>query len=114
MNTVIVTVPVDRIVDWESFHRVFEEALGFPPYYGANMNAWIDCLMHADEAEVAHPVEKGAVLVLRIDHAEAFARRCPEQYRAMVECAAFVNYARIEAGEEPILALMMSGSFPHD
>jgi hypothetical protein len=34
-----------------------------------------------------------------------FRARCPEQYAAVVECAAFVNSRRIERGDHPILAL---------
>jgi len=32
-------------------------------------------------------------------------KECPEQYDAVVECAAFVNWRRAEAGDEPVLAL---------
>jgi hypothetical protein len=31
--------------------------------------------------------------------------RCPEQYRAVVDCCAFVNWRRIEVGEPAVLAL---------
>jgi len=113
MKTTVVAVPTERIVDWDSFHAVFKESLGFPSYYGANMDAWIDCLTYADEdaGMVAHPVPKGELLTLRLDHAAAFETRCPEQYRALIECAAFVNYRRVETGGEPVLALLISGQF---
>lgn len=45
------------------------------------------------------------VVALRLDHVDDFARRCPEQYAAIIECAAFVNWRRIETGERPVLAL---------
>jgi hypothetical protein len=47
----------------------------------------------------------GDVLTLQLDEGRAFARRCPEQYAALVECAAFVNWRRIEVGDRPIVAL---------
>eukprot|EP01030_Chromulinospumella_sphaerica_P014913 gene14913-14710_t len=104
MQTLITKVPSDRIVDWDSFHAVFADCLGFPDYYGANMDAWIDCLTYADDPEagmVSRPVAKGALLILQIDDAAAFARRCPAQYAALVEGAAFVNHRRVEIGEPP-------------
>ncbi|WGM40993.1 barstar family protein [Caulobacter sp. NIBR1757] len=114
MQTLITNVPANRIVDWDNFHAVFADCLGFPGYYGANMAAWIDCLTYADDAEarmVSRPVAKGAVLTLQIDEAAAFARRCPAQYAALVECAAFVNHRRVEVGQPPVIALLMVGSF---
>ena len=47
----VVSIPTDRISDWESFHEVFSEVLGFPSFYGRNMDAWIDCLTSADGAD---------------------------------------------------------------
>jgi len=110
----VVTIPINGITDWDSFHTVFAEALGFPAFYGRNMDAWIDCLVAADDAAsgmVMVAVEPGALLVLRIDAAEDFAARCPEQYQALLECAAFVNFSRREVGEAPVLALLLSGYF---
>lgn len=105
----LIDVPVSRIDGWESFHDVFAEALGFPDFYGRNMDAWIDCLTSPDEDEdegmVSVVVQDGDVLTLQLDEGRAFARRCPEQYAAFIECAAFVNWRRIEGGERPILAL---------
>lgn len=114
MRTTVIAVPTDRIVDWESFHSVFEESLGFPSYYGRNMDAWIDCLTYADDKDagmISRPVAKGELLTLRLDDAASFERRCPEQYRALVECSAFVNYRRADAGEEPVVALLPVGWF---
>ena len=101
----VVKVDTRRIRDWDTFHAVFAEAFGF---YGRNMNAWIDCLTSLDEP--AHGMTtvhapSGGVVALELEHVDDFSRRCPEQYAAVVECAAFVNWRRIEAGESPVLAL---------
>jgi hypothetical protein len=60
-----------RITDWTSFHTVFAETLGFPDFYGRNMNAWVDCLTYVDESGDAmtkiHAPE-GGVLVLCLDN----------------------------------------------
>jgi hypothetical protein len=113
-QTIIVAIPTERIADWDSFHRVFREVLGFPDFYGCNMNAWNDCMTYVDDPDSglsAVTVSRGEVLTLRIDHAADFQRRCPEQYQALLECAAFVNYRRIDFGEPPVLALMLAGPF---
>ena len=44
----VVRIPTSRISDWDSFHRVFAEAMGFPDFYGRNMSAWIDCMTSLD------------------------------------------------------------------
>jgi RNAse (barnase) inhibitor barstar len=114
MQTTVVIVPVDRIADWDSFHSVFKETLGFPDFYGRNMDAWIDCMTYVDDPPsgmTAIFVSKGDLLTLRIDNASDFQKRCPEQYAALIECTAFVNYRRTEVGEAPILSLLLSGHF---
>lgn len=114
MNTTLVPIPTDLIVDWASFHKVFAEVLGFPDFYGENLNAWIDCMTYADDAEaqmLARAVPPGELLALQIDDASDFAVRCPEQFKALVECTSFVNYRRVEVGGKPVLSLLMSGYF---
>jgi len=104
----VVRIDCDRIIDWESFHDVFAEALGFPGFYGRNMNAWIDCLTSLDDPAdgmTAVHAPPGGVLVLELAGMDGFARRCPEQYEAVVECAAFVNWRRLQVGEREVLAL---------
>ncbi|MCA1367569.1 barstar family protein [Bradyrhizobium sp. BRP14] len=112
MKTKIFTIATNEIVDWQTFHSVFRSALGFPAFYGCNMDAWIDCTSYLDDASsglTASPVAAGGIAVLRIDDATSFMRRCPEQYEALIECAAFVNNRRVASGGEPILTLMPVG-----
>lgn len=88
--------------------------MAFPPFYGANMDAWIDCMTYADDPEarmLARPVRPGELLTLQIDDTSNFAVRCPEQFKALLECIAFVNYRRVEIGGRPVLSLLMSGYF---
>ena len=104
----LVSVDLRRISDWDTFHNVFAESFGFPDYYGRNMDAWIDCMTYLDDPSAAMTevyAKPGGVLTLQLDHVKDFARRCPEQYAAIVECASFVNWRRIETGDEPVLAL---------
>lgn len=46
-----VRLNTNQITDWASFHLVCKEAFGFPEFYGANMNAWIDCMSYLTEED---------------------------------------------------------------
>jgi hypothetical protein len=72
------------------------------------MNAWIDCMTCLDDVDAGMTsvcVAPGQLVCLQIEGVGAFAQRCPEQYSALVECSAFVNWRRIERGHAAILAL---------
>ena len=111
IKSTVVTIPTDQIRDWDSFYTVFQAALGFPDFYGRNMNAWIDCLTYLDDGMTRFTVTDGNSLTLRIDRGADFCSRCPEQYLTLIEAAAFVNFRRIEMGASPALTLMLSGDF---
>ncbi|HEX4934174.1 MAG TPA: barstar family protein [Gemmatimonadaceae bacterium] len=104
----IVVLDAARITDWPSFHSVFAEVFGFPDFYGRNLDAWIDCMSYLDEPGAGMTQLHRApahVVTLVLQNARAFATRCPEQYRALVECIAFVNWRFAERGEPAVLAL---------
>jgi hypothetical protein len=114
MQTTVITIPTDQITDWDSFHSVFQATLGFPGFYGRNMDAWIDCMTYVDDPRsgmTTVSVAEGELVTLRIDDAPDFQRRCPDQYDALIECAAFVNYRRMKRGANPVLTLMLGGWF---
>lgn len=107
---IVSSVKIDcaQIKDWASFHAVFAEAFGFPDFYGKNISAWIDCLTSLDAPEDGMTkvhCAPGSVITLQLDHVREFRRTCPEQYAALIECSAFVNWRRIEAKQESVLAL---------
>ncbi|WP_240050604.1 barstar family protein [Pseudomonas mandelii] len=107
-NLTMVRVDANLITDWQTFHSVFAEKFGFPSFYGRNMDAWVDCLSYLDDpsAEMSSiHVQSGQPLSLVIDNAQNFKRRCPEQFEALVECAAFVNWRVVVAGGTPLLSL---------
>jgi len=106
----MVRIDANSIVDVDSFHTVFASAFGFPDFYGRNMNAWIDCLSYLDDPGAGMTtvhVTPGHSLPLVIDNAQDFKARCPELFADLVECAAFVNWRCIEAGDPPVLALAL-------
>lgn len=115
MAMTLVKLDMRRVIDWETFHDVFAERFGFPDFYGRNMSAWIDCLTSLDQPSHGMTVihaPPGGVVVLELEHVDDFARRCPEQYEAIIECAAFVNWRKIEVGEPPVLALSFHKAAP--
>ena len=104
----VIKLDTSRITDWDTFHRVFAEVFGFPEFYGRNMNAWIDCMASLDDPGAGMTTihaPPGGVVVLQLEGVDKFAQCCPEQYAAVIECAAFVNWRRIEKGDAAVLAL---------
>ena len=101
----IVRIDGKSIIDWDSFHNVFAEAFGFPDFYGRNMNAWIDCMTSLDEPANGITAVHGSPtdpVVLQLDNASSVPS---EQFEAITECSAFVNWRRLEVGEPAILML---------
>lgn len=103
----VVVIDASRISNEESFHDEFARMFGFPDFYGRNMNAWVDCLTSLDEEDGMRSITiyQGQVLTLQIDHYKDFKTRCPDLADALVECAAFVNWRRIEQGEASVITL---------
>ena len=103
-----VSVDCDRITDWRSFHEEFAQAFGFPGFYGKNMNAWIDCLTDLDDPDAGmttvHCIP-GSVVVLELLNVKPLRQRCPDLYGAVIECAVFVNWRRLEKEQPAVLAL---------
>ncbi len=104
----IVHIDARRIDGWSAFHDVFAAALGFPSFYGRNMNAWIDCMTYLDDPGAGMSTIHGSasdVVVLHLEHVTALRETQREIYDAIIEGAAFVNWRRIDLGEPAILAL---------
>lgn len=104
------------VTDWPSFHTECRRALGFPDFYGANMDAWIDCLSYLrDEGAAgmaAVALAPDEVLVLEVPDAENFRVRLPEIAGGLWDCTAFVNRRYTDDGEAPAIALMPVDSRP--
>lgn len=103
-----VTIPAGEIQDTASFHDVFARTLGFPSFYGRNMDAWVDCMESVDDPAAGMTtvtVAPGEVLVLAIADAEDFKDRCPDLWQGLLESAAFVNWQRMDRGRQAVLAV---------
>lgn len=99
-------IPTSRVTDWDSFHNVFAEALGFPDCYGRNNNAFLDLLYYPETEDLRVDVALGDSLTLYLDEpGDNFASRCPEQYAFLVRTLAIANAEGIRHGEWVTLAL---------
>lgn len=110
MDVKIIEIPVAKIKDEKSFHKVFAKAFGFPDFYGANGDAWIDCMTYLDDKKAGMTnvhVKKGGQVIIKIKNFLKFKHRCLDLCLDMEDWIAFVNYRRIKAGQEPILSLML-------
>ncbi len=103
----VIEIDGSRITNPDTFHDVFDEAFGFPDFYGRNMNAWIDCMTCLDEGDgmCSLEIKPGEMLTIHVKNYSAFKAATPEMTTALLECAAFVNYRRMDIGEPPILLL---------
>ena len=102
-----VTLPIEEITDWPSFHAVSAKTFGFPEYYGHNNNAWIDCLGYLTEDFGMSNIVLGSSEILLIDLPafREFQERCPDVAAGLISCVAAVNAGYIGEGEIPRLAL---------
>ena len=102
MNQTLVCIDCGLIHDWGSFHDVFARALGFPAYYGRNLDAWIDVMGDPGQRSGGG---QDTLLVLRLDQTGLLRGHAPEIWTALLDCAAFVNQRRLEAGAPACLVL---------
>jgi hypothetical protein len=63
--------------------------------------------MSFDDGMTRFTIAPGEMFHLELADTRDFAKRLPEIFQALVEDAAFVNFRRIEAGEPPVLALVL-------
>lgn len=107
------TVQIDlaEISDWTSFHRVFAQALGFPDFYGNNMNAWKDCMSDISHENVAGMtriiVPQGENLTLALSGTTEFKSKQPEIFNTLVDATARVNEMKKNKQNATYILLML-------
>ena len=72
------------------------------------MDAWIDCMSSLDDPTDGlsqTKLEPGEVLVLVVQNAGDLKSRCPDLWRDLLECAAFVNWRRMERGQPVVVTI---------
>ncbi|MFJ1300677.1 barstar family protein [Pseudomonadota bacterium AL_CKDN230030165-1A_HGKHYDSX7] len=106
MTTVV--VDTTQIKDWQSFHQIFSQIFGFPAFYGNNMDALVDCLAYLDEPQAEMTgvhVKRGETLAIQLSAVNSFRSRCPDQFEALQDACAFVNWRRAVQQGAPLVAL---------
>jgi hypothetical protein len=118
MKVVTVRIPGREIVDADSFHDVLARELGFPDFYGRNLDALADCLLSVDEPDhgmVDPAIADADFILLRLDDAGLVKNRCSRHYDALIEIVACENGRRVSEGREPVLGLVLIGDLgPQD
>ena len=103
-----ITIDASRIVDAESFHCMFAEAMGFPGWYGNNLDAWVDVMSSLTEAE---PMSRFRLdddeLRIHVVGFEDFLARDEGLARALLSCTADVNRRYAARGENARIALVL-------
>ena len=101
----IIAINGSHITDFDTFHSEFKRILDFPDFYGANMNAWIDCMrdIHEDTGMTNLLLDQSQPLILEISDAEII----PEEVlNALASCTAYVNKYLHENNFAPIYLLL--------
>ena len=97
------------ITGWDSFHAECRRAFGFPDYYAATMDAWVDCLSYLRDADGMtrfhlKPEEK---LEIVVRDAAQMRLQAPDILEEMTFCIAGINERYEDYGETPALALVL-------
>lgn len=106
-----VTLPTAEITDFDTFHTMCARTLGFPGFYGRNMNAWIDCMTYLEDQSAGMTtvtVAKGEQLLIEIPDSMALKQRAPDVFEALIECTAAVNERYVQDGDPPVIALVLA------
>src|SRR3954454_12475208 len=98
-----VTLDTQQIRDWDTFHTVCQQNLGFPVFYGRNMNAWIDCLTYLDEGDGMSQfhLRAGEKLFIEVPETKELMTRISDIVTGLIESSAAVNQRYIQDGKEP-------------
>ena len=103
-----ITLDLETVVDWKSFHDVCARMLGFPEFYGRNMDAWIDCLSYLEERDgmCSYKLNPGERLDIVLPNFQKFSREYHEIFAALLECTAIVNQRYVASGDIPRIGLI--------
>lgn len=91
-----VTIDTNNIKDTETFHEEFKRVMGFPDFYGMNMDAWIDCMSDIGGRMMAEPLNTNEPICIELQATEDFSKRLPEIVSTLIECTAFVNQSLLD------------------
>src|SRR5215831_11465408 len=97
-----------RLTDAAGLQAALDEAFGFAPGYGKNLDALVDCLTHLDDPRAGLSrvqVFPGQIALLVIEHTQAMGKQAAAQMKSLVDAVAFVNWRRLEKNQPPVVAV---------
>ena len=104
----LIRIDARRLPGAAGLHAALDEAFGFGPSYGKNLDALVDCLTHLDDPAAGLSrvqVFPGQVVLLVIEHTHGAGKPAATQVKALADVAAFVNWRRLEAKQPPVVAV---------
>jgi RNAse (barnase) inhibitor barstar len=103
MKTIV--LDASKITDKASFHKEFKKVMGFPDFYGMNMDAWIDCMSDIKGGMVSPELNTNEPLCIELLHTEIFNKKLQNIMDDLIECTVFVNQRFLQAKEDKYLVL---------
>lgn len=104
----LIRIDARRLADAAGLHAALDEAFGFAPGYGQNLDALVDCLTHLDDPHARTSrvqVLPGQVALLVLEHTHDLGKPAAAQVKALADVVAFVNWRRLERRQPPVLAV---------
>lgn len=95
-----IEIDFGKIKDWNAFHSVFAEVMGFPDFYGKNNDAWIDCMSYIDDKDAGMSkitVKSGESLDIVVAGTEKAIESKSEVFFGFIDIVAAVNQRFIES-----------------
>lgn len=89
MNIIIINA--DHIKDEKTFHSEFKKIMGFPDFYGMNMDAWIDCMSDIEGGMLKPELNTEEPLCIELLHTEDLGKRLPKLFDDLIGSTATVN-----------------------
>lgn len=99
-----------QLPDWNAFHAASKAAFGFPDYYGANMDAWIDCLSYLrdEEGMSRFRLAPKETLDITLSNSQIWREQQSEMLEELQFCIEAINDRYQDYGELPALTLALA------
>lgn len=104
----LIRIDARRLTNAAGLQTVLDEAFGFAPSYGKNLDALVDCLTNLDDATGGLSrmrVFPGEVVLLVLEHTQEMSKGAAAQVKSLSDVVAFVNWRRWEKKQPPIMTL---------
>ncbi len=107
----VIEIDSSHITNMQTFHSVFKSKLGFPEFYGNNMDAWIDCMTYIDDPDAKMTkihILPGQTLKIILLNSDTLKSKHPEILLALSDCLKFVNERKNEDQSNTVISIAFS------